>query len=66
MNGLKLFVVGAKTADPSEWMGELALVIANDAEEAKLLADATHDSATEIHFRNPIVLMRDEDHGFVL
>jgi hypothetical protein len=56
---LRLFVVGERSGNPTEWDGSLpwALVIAHDAAEASRLAADASGQPIEIPFRAPTQLL---------
>jgi len=53
----KLYVLGQFSADPEEWAGDMALVVARDKEEAIAMVDWTN-MALEVPLDRPLLLSR--------
>jgi hypothetical protein len=66
-NRLRLFVVGEKSGDVSEWpvLGSRAYVVAHTPEEAVSLADSYGPNVAELDLSacEPQVLFVEEDYG---
>ena len=64
-NGLKLFVVGESTGNPTDWdwVCHRAIVAARSAEEAVRLVPACGPRVSEIRLSEPMVLCYEEDDG---